>query len=81
MGYDVKDRGLVINLKEAENVKIIYDKWLELKSLTKVLEFMKNTGIQTKSGCNFSKKTLRHILTTTLYKWYVSHQGTEYKGA
>ena len=33
LGYDVKDRGLVINLKEAENVKIIYDKFLELKSI------------------------------------------------
>ena len=81
LGYDVKDRGLVIKPKETLNVKLIYDKFIEFKSLTKVLEFMKNTGIQTKSGCNFSKKTLRHILTTTLYKWYVSHQGTEYKGA
>ena len=80
LGYDVKDRGLVINPKEAENVKLIYDKFLELKSLTKVLEFTKSAGIQTKSERNFCKKTLRDILNNPIYKGYISHKGVEYKG-
>ena len=36
--------------------------------------------IHTKNGRNFSKKTLRQILTNPIYKGYVSHKGTEYKG-
>ena len=36
--------------------------------------------IHTKNGRNFSKKTLRQILTNPIYKGYISHKGAEYKG-
>lgn len=36
--------------------------------------------IHTKNGRNFSKKTLRQILTNPIYKGYISHKGVEYKG-
>ena len=54
LGYDVKDRGLVINPKEAENVKLIYDKFLELKSITQLLMDIKIQEIHTTNGRNFS---------------------------
>ena len=80
LGYDVKDRGLVINPEEAINVRLIYDKFLETKSITKTLEFTKDQKILTKTGRLFCKKTIRDILTNPIYKGFVSHKGTEYKG-
>ena len=80
LGYDAKDRSLIINPKEAENVRYIYDKFLELKSITRLLMDIQTQEIHTKNGRNFSKKTLRQILTNPIYKGYISHKGVEYKG-
>src|SRR5215212_289074 len=38
LGYDVKDKKLVINPEEAERVRTIFRQYLKLKSITKLLE-------------------------------------------
>jgi DNA invertase Pin-like site-specific DNA recombinase len=80
LGYDVKDRGLVINDEESKRITYIFEKFTELKSITQLLLDLKTQGITTKSGKNFNKKTLRQILTNPIYKGFVSHNGTHYKG-
>lgn len=80
LGYDAKNRSLVINKKEAEAVKDLFNKFVELKSITKLLEYAKNNNIKTKFGKNFSKKTLRHVLTNPIYKGYINHKTEVYKG-
>ncbi|GAA0177795.1 recombinase family protein [Clostridium sediminicola] len=53
--------------KELETVKLIYEKYLELKSLTKVETFMLQNNVKTKRGSKFSKTNLKIILSNPVY--------------
>jgi site-specific DNA recombinase len=80
LGYYAKDRALLINESEAKTVRYIFNKFLELKSITATLNDLKQAGIGTRSGNSYSKKTLRQFLGNPIYKGFVSHKGTQYKG-
>jgi DNA invertase Pin-like site-specific DNA recombinase len=58
LGYDCKERSLIINALEAESITYIYEKFLELKSITLLLKDLKSSGIKTKSSKEFSKKNI-----------------------
>jgi DNA invertase Pin-like site-specific DNA recombinase len=68
LGYDAKDRGLVINELEAKSITYIFEKFAELKSITQLLLDLKTQKITTKSGRSFNKKTLRQILSNPFTK-------------
>lgn len=53
--------------KELEIVKLIYKKYLEFKSLSKVETYLLQQNIKTKRGSDFSKSNLRVILTNPVY--------------
>jgi len=53
--------------EELEIVKTIYNKYLELKSLSAVETWTLQNNMTTKRGCNFNKSNLRTILTNTAY--------------
>ena len=80
LGYDSQNKGLVINENESKIVKYIFGKFMELKSITKLLNDLIDQNIKTKCGRNFSKKTLRHLLENPAYKGFVRHKEAEYKG-
>jgi site-specific DNA recombinase len=48
VGYEVKDRQLVINPTEAERVRVIYRMYLKLGCVSKVQEYLDQTGIRSK---------------------------------
>lgn len=52
---------------ELDIVKLIFDIYLEKKSLSKVSQYLKAKGIKTKMDNNFSKCTLMGILTNIVY--------------
>lgn len=52
---------------ELETVKLIYNKYLEYKSLSKVETYLLQQNIKTKRGSDFSKSNLRIILTNPVY--------------
>jgi DNA invertase Pin-like site-specific DNA recombinase len=52
---------------ELKIVKLIYDKYLELKSLSKVETYLLQNSIRTKRGSDFDKVKLRIILTNPVY--------------
>jgi DNA invertase Pin-like site-specific DNA recombinase len=79
-GYDCVDKHLKINESEAKTVKYIFDKFLELQSITATLQDLKQASIGTRSGNNYSKKTLRQFLGNPIYKGFVRHKGVAYKG-
>jgi len=58
---------LTQDLKELEIVKLIFDKYLEFKSLSKVETYMQQSNIKTKRNSNFTKSNLSVILTNTVY--------------
>lgn len=52
---------------EINIVKLIYDKFLELKSQSSLETYMINNNIKTRNGIDFSRTTLRTILTNPVY--------------
>ena len=90
LGYDPKDRKLEINEKEAKIVKCIYQRFLEVKSITETTKSMNSLGYQTKTwisengrlyqGVAFSKKAIRHILQNPVYAGKILHKGNVYQG-
>ncbi|HEX2927654.1 MAG TPA: recombinase family protein [Ruminiclostridium sp.] len=53
--------------EEAELVKEIYRKYIKLKSITKVEKSLVQNSITTKRGLDFSRFTIRFILTNPVY--------------
>ena len=91
LGYDVKDRKLVINRDEAKVVKFIYDQFDMTESCSIVSEMLNRKGFRTKlrehasgnrncGGKLFTPKEVRKILINPYYKGYVTHKGEMYKG-
>ncbi len=77
LGYDVVDKRLVINAREAERVRAIFELYLGLGSLIPVVEELNRRHWTTKSwtnkagtavdGRSFTKTTLYGMLTNPLY--------------
>ena len=84
LGYDVKDKKLVINQKEAETVRFIFEKYLELGSLNKLRDFLNQAGIKNKKyitkagkilgGKTFLLSTLALLLRSQVYIGRIEHK-------
>jgi site-specific DNA recombinase len=90
LGYDVVDRRLVVNPKEAEVVKLIYETYLRLVSVRDLKEHLERqeivskvrtskTGSQT-GGCSFSRGALYELLANPLYIGEVRHKKERHPG-
>jgi len=66
-GRERKMHKLVPVENEIEVIKLIYNKFLELKSLTKLESYCIQNNIKTKNGIDYSRFTLRSILTNPVY--------------
>ena len=89
LGYNVENRKLVINEKEAITVKQAFEQFEVSESCTMVADFLNRHGFRTKErvhanrncgGKLFSAKEVRKLLTNPHYKGYVTHKGEIYKG-
>ncbi len=90
LGYDVQNGRLVVNEKEAEQVREIYRIAVEVPTLESVLKECTLRGCRTKAwtsgagrthlGRPFHRMTLRLLLSNVLYTGSVSHKGTVYPG-
>lgn len=66
-GKEKKEYKLVSIENETELVKKIYDKFLEIKSLTGVEQFLMQNNIKTKNGLKFSRHSIKQILKNPVY--------------
>jgi site-specific DNA recombinase len=90
LGYDVKDRKLVINEAEARTVLEIYRRYLTLKSVHALRDELAEAGIASKrrlradgtdyGGQTFSRGALYLILQNRLYRGEIAYKGTVYPG-
>ncbi|WP_264330995.1 recombinase family protein [Wolbachia endosymbiont (group B) of Erebia ligea] len=78
-GYDVKDKELIINEKEAKIVRHIFERYLELKSMAELARELNSQGYRTKSDI-FKKATVRRIITNPIYMGKIKHYEKEYEG-
>ncbi|GHT94231.1 hypothetical protein FACS1894122_10650 [Alphaproteobacteria bacterium] len=90
LGYDIKERKLLINEEEAVVVKLIYERFIETESCTLIADELNRKGCRSKprpqdKGKNkgeklYDRKAIRRILENPYYKGYVTHKGEIYKG-
>jgi site-specific DNA recombinase len=90
LGYYAKDKKLVINKAEAETVRYIFRRYLELRSFGKLVEDLDNKGIVTKrrdtkvrkfnGGIPFTYGPLAYFLKNRLYLGETGHKDKWFPG-
>lgn len=93
LGYDAPtdaDRALVINVHEAEAVRMIFRRYLEVGNTFALQQALEAEGIRSKrritaagkpmGGLPFSRGALRHLLSNKVYVGEINHKGEAYKG-
>ena len=90
LGYDLRDRRLVVNEAEAETVRLIFKLYLELKTLRRVREELDRRSIVSKQwvsrgnlkhgGYRFGRGALYHLLANPIYMGEIRHRGAIYPG-
>lgn len=90
LGYEVKDRKLVVVPEEAERVRMIFERYLALGSVLVLAESLKAEGIRSKvrtsrtgkqyGNAHFSRGALYLMLQNRIYLGEVMHKGKAYPG-
>ena len=80
LGYDAKDRKLVINKAEAAWVRTVFERFVQTGSVTKMLPALHAEGLRTKTGKPADKSYLYKLLNNRVYLGDAVHKGTAYPG-
>ncbi len=90
LGYDLRDRKIYINRREAETIGTIYSNYLRLGYVQALQRYLDQEGITSKprtlrngtktGGTRFSRGALYKILRNPIYAGDIAHKGTTYKG-
>jgi site-specific DNA recombinase len=90
LGYDVVDRKLVINEGEADTVRHIFQRYLELRSVRELMTVLNAEGVRTKvqatrdgskrGGGTFVRGPLYCLLKNPVYGGQVRHHKAVYPG-
>jgi site-specific DNA recombinase len=90
LGYDVKNRQLVINEAEAETVRYLFQRYVELGTVAALRADLKQHGIVSKiwtsssgnrrGGASYSRGALYYLLRNMIYMGRIAHRGASYAG-
>src|SRR6266849_2272049 len=90
LGYDVKDRKLIINADEAARVRLIFQRYLAIGCVSQLREDLEQRGVRSKQrvltsgqvlgGCSFGRGARYHLRQNRIYLGEVVHKGVEYPG-
>ena len=80
LGYDAKDRKLVINDKEAADVRFVFERFTQVGSGTVLAQELQKAGITTKKGKPIDKKYIYRMLNNRHYLGEIVHKDTTYPG-
>ncbi len=90
LGYDAKDRTLVINEQEADTVRHIFRRYLELGSVYALHAELDSEGVRTKirnardgsirGGLAFGRGNLSQLLKNRIYLGEIVHRDKSYPG-
>jgi len=90
LGYDVKQRRLVVNPSEAHTVKHIYERYLELGCVRRLSKELDTRGIVSKvrvsqtgvksGGCRFSRGALYELLSNPIFIGDIRHRQERHPG-
>ncbi|WP_372929252.1 recombinase family protein [Methyloceanibacter sp.] len=90
LGYDVRDRKLVINKDEAQTVLHIFKRYIDLRSVRALKAELDSAGICSKhrtckdgtvyGGRKLSRGALYLMLQNRIYRGQITHKGNAYPG-
>jgi site-specific DNA recombinase len=90
LGYRVEGKKLLAHPTEAEQVRTLFSRYLELESLTALMQDLVRRGIGTKErrlqsggfrgGGAFGKGALAYLLRNRIYLGEIRHQSRSYRG-
>ncbi len=90
LGYEVRERKLVVNEEEAERVRNIMRHYLDAPSVNALIGTLREGGIITKiqnsvsgphrGGIPFARGSLFHLLKNRIYLGMIVHKGEAYPG-
>src|SRR5690606_39011630 len=90
LGYEVRNRKLIIVPEEAERVRHIFARYLELASVYALQAELAAQGIRTKArtlkdgrafgNTNFSRGSMYQMLANRIYLGEITHRGKAYPG-
>ena len=90
IGYRVEDRHLIIEPAEAATVRMIFEQYVELRSLPRLVDVLAGQGVRTKlrvmksgkviGGIPFSKGPLASLLKNPVYTGQVRHKEQLFDG-
>jgi hypothetical protein len=80
VGYNVRDRKLVINEAEATIVRQVFQGFVEIGSGTKLTQILRADGVTTKRGRPIDKGDIYKLLNNHTYVGDAAHKGNVYSG-
>ena len=90
LGYDVRDRQLVVNQTEAETVRYLFERYVELGAVAALQADLRQRGIVSKiwisssgkrrGGLCYSRGALYYLLRNPIYVGRIAHRGASYTG-
>jgi len=90
LGYDVKDRQLIVNAAEAKTVRMIFTRYLELGRVSDLLTELREREVVSKvwissrgicrGGHPYSRGALYYLLRNSLYVGRIAHLGASHPG-
>jgi site-specific DNA recombinase len=80
LGYDVKDRRLVVNEADAKTVRMIFERFNKIGSATTLVRALRAEGVTGKYGKLVDKGYIYKLLNNRTYIGKAVHKGTVYAG-
>jgi DNA invertase Pin-like site-specific DNA recombinase len=80
LGYDVKDRKLVVNKTESATVRKIFERFIKMGSATELVRALRTESVRGKRGKLIDKGYVYKLLNNRVYVGEAVHKGTAYPG-
>jgi site-specific DNA recombinase len=90
LGYDIRERKLIVNAPEADTVRACFQTYLDRSGLIEAITELNRQGLTTKAFTSkkgrvqqpkpWVAKDLHRILTCPIYRGVIHHKGHEYPG-
>jgi site-specific DNA recombinase len=80
LGYEVRDRKLVVDPEHAPTVGTIFERFVRIGSLTALVRALEADGVRTRRGAPLDKGYLHRLLRNPVYIGKAVHKGASYDG-
>ena len=80
LGYDIRDRKLIVNEAEAETVRTVFTRFVRIGSATELARALAQEGVRGKTGKPIDKAVIYKLLHNRTYIGEAVHKGLNYPG-